>query len=566
MSRPTLTRRGLLASAAVAGIATVAGCSFDRTAGDDDPSGGGGGQQYTTDTLNMNSFGARPTFVNNFSPSSPAEGVVGTAFLYETLLWNDRLSGNVLKPWLAKEFTFDREARTMTITLRDDAMWSDGEPVTADDVVYTVIDLPKQAEKQQATITSYDFDATKVDDHTVKFTWSEDNVDIEGDRTVGEVRPVPKHIFEKQDLSTWTNAEDPVTSTPLTLERFTPQQVTFTVRDDHFNGPIPHVKKLNWVTYGSADIGRNLMLQGKMDWATLSLQNPEETFLSQGEGNRYWTMYANNAESLIFNCARAPFNDAAVRNAVYAALDTDKLHTLFDIGLPSISPTGLDPEVWSEWLKPELAAPHKADPEKAKKYLEDAGWTVKGGNLTKDGKSYPISYKVVAEYVNWSTWSDGVKAQLKEVLGLDIKVLKVPDAQIFSQYDKGEFDMGMSWVASGTHIATVYEALHSDGAEPLGKESTSNPQRVKDPELDKLLDAAQVETDEAKLKQIGHQLQQRVVDNCYIAPVNPGANFIEAIGANWTGWPDELTAGGPVPLAYGTADTWKMMQALVPTK
>lgn len=566
MSRPTLTRRGLLGSAAIAGVATMAGCSFERTTGGDASGGNDEDRQYTIDTLNMNCFGARPTFVKNFSPSSPAEGVVGTAFLYESLLWTDRADGNTLKPWLAKEFEFDREARTMTITLRDDATWSDGKPVTADDVMYTVIDLPKQAEQQQATVTEYDFEAAKVDDLTVKFTWPEDNPDIEGDRTVGEIQPMPKHVFEKQDLSTWTNADDPVSSTPLTLERFTPQQVTFSVRDDHFNGPIPHVKKLNWVTYGSADIGRNLMLQGKMDWATMSLQNPDKTFVEQGEGNRYWSIYANNAESLIFNCAKPPFDDPAVRKAVYAALDTDKLHSLFDIGLPSISPTGLDPQVWGDMVKPELAEPHKADPAAAKQYLTDAGWTVKGGNLTKEGKSYPVSYKVVTEYVNWSTWSDGIKQQLKSVLGLDIKVLKVPDAQIFSQYDKGEFELGMTWMAAGTHIATVYAGLHSSGAEPLGKESSSNPQRVKDPELDKLLDAAERETDETKLREIAYQLEQLVVDKCYIAPVNPGANFIEATGTNWTGWPEEITADQPVPLAYGTADTWKMMQALVPTK
>ncbi|MGJ6980200.1 ABC transporter substrate-binding protein [Aestuariimicrobium soli] len=571
MADMRLARRSLfLAAAAVAGTGVLASCSFDKTTDASSTTsgskGGAGDKQYTINTLNLNCFGPRPSFVNNFSPSSPAEGVIGTGFLYETLLWTDRINGNELKPWLAESFEFDRAKRTMSIKLRSDAKWSDGQPVTADDVVYTVVDMPAQAEKQKANAQTYPFTAKKVDDLTVEFSWPEDKADIEGDRAVGAVRPKPKHVYEKQNLATWTNADKPVTSTPLTLERFTPQQVTFAVRDDHFNGKIPHVKKVNWVTYGSADVGKNLMLQGKIDIATLSLQNPEETFVKQGEGNKYWTVYANSSEGFIFNCGKAPFNDVAVRKAVYAAIDTDKLHSLYDIGLPSISPTGLDPQVWGDQVKPELTEPHKADTEGAKKTLADAGWTVVGGNLTKDGKSYPISYKVVADYTNWSTWGDGVKDQLKSVLGIDCKVLRVPDAQIWEQYNKGEFDFGMSWVAGGTHMANIYADLDSASAVAVGEEATANAGRVKDPELDKLLAQAKAETDADKLKELGYQMQQLVVDKCYIGPVNPGANFIEASGKNWTGWPDKLEGDAPVPLVYGTADTWKLLQALTPTK
>lgn len=568
MSLSTLSRRSLLlASAALAGGAALSACSFDKgESGSPSASSSTGEKTFTIDTLNVNCFGPRPSFVNNFSPSSPAEGVIGTGYLYETLLWNDRVNGNTLKPWLAKEFSFDSTAQTMKLTLRDDATWSDGQPITADDVVYTIMEMPKQAEKQKANAETFDFSAKKVDENTVEFTWPKEKANIEGDRAVGAVRVKPKHVYAKQNLATWTNADNPVTSTPLTLERFTPQQVTFKVRDDHFAGKIPHVKKVNWLTFGSADVGRNLLLQGKLDAATMSLQNPKKTFEDMGEGNKYWTLYANSAEGFIFNCAKAPFNDAAVRKAVYAAIDTDKLHALYDIGLSSISPTGLDPQVWGDDVKPDLAEPHKPDAEAAKKALADGGWTVSGGNLTKDGKSYPISYKVVADYTNWSTWADGVKDQLKSVLGIECKILRVPDAQIWEQYNKGEFDFGMSWVASGTHIARIYADLDSSGVVPIGEEAASNAARVKDAELDALLKQALAETDESKLRDLGHKMQQIIVDKCYIGPVNPGASFIEASGKNWTGWPDKLEGDVAVPLLYGTADTWKTLQALTPTK
>lgn len=563
MTMPQLSRRFLLlGGAAIAGSATLASCSTAKTT-NSSTGGSGNAGSGTVTAVNLNVWGAKPTFVKNFNPVSPAEGVVGTAYLYDQLLWVDRVAANELKPWLAKEWKFDRTTGTMDLTLRDDATWSDGKKITADDVVYTVVGMTAQAAKQGAQAETFAFSAEKTGEFSVKFTWPKDKIDIEGDRKVALLKPKPKHIYEAADLGKFTNAEAPVTSTPLTLERYTPQQVTFKVRDDHWMGKFDHVKEVNWVTYGSEEIGRNLLAQGKMDWATLSLQNPDQ--YSKTPGNHYWTVYANNAESIIFNCAKAPFNDAAVRNAIYAALDTDKMHSLFDIGLPSISPTGLDPNVWGDWVKPELKEPHKADVEKAKKYLADAGWTVEGGNLTKDGKSYPISYKTVADYTNWATWSDGVRDQMKSALGIDLKVLKVTDAQIWDQINQGDYEMSMNWAAAGTHVVLAYSSL--DGADymPLGEDAVVNYQRVKDAKLDELIKKGKAETDEAKLKEIGYEIQQYVVDQCFFAPLNPGVNFCESTEKNWKGWPGELTAGVVPPLAYGTADTWQILQKLTPT-
>ena len=78
------------------------------------------------------------------------------------------------------------------MTLRDDATWSDGEKITTADLVYTVMELPKQAEKQKATVTSYDFEVTAVDDLVAEVTWSEENADISGDRTLAEVPLYPE--------------------------------------------------------------------------------------------------------------------------------------------------------------------------------------------------------------------------------------------------------------------------------------------------------------------------------------------------------------------------------------
>lgn len=557
MSMSTTRRRTFLAGAAVAVTAgAVSGCSFERSSTGSSDAGGGGSA-----SINVNPFGPKPTFIKNFNPFSPTDGVVGSNYFYDTLMYEDANNGYELKPWLAEKIDFDASAGTATVTLRNDATWSDGKKITSDDLVYTVMDLPKQGEQQSANVTSYDFAVKAIDELTAEVTWPEDAFDISGNRTLAKVPVYPRHVFAEQDLATFTN-EEPVTSSPLVLEEFTPQRVTLKVRDDHFMGAWDHIGRVNWTPFGSAEIGKSMILNGTLDIATMSMQNAQETIVDPG--NSYWTVELVGSESIIFNTAKAPFDDKNVRHAIYAALDSDKIHSLFDIGLKSTSPTTMDAKVFGDAVLEEYRAPHTADAAAAKKYLSDGGWTVEGGKLTKDGTSYDLAFKTVADYVNWSTWSDGIKAQLNTVLGLDVKVLKIPDAQIWDQYAKGEFDFGMSWVGGGPHLSAVYADFDSKNAVPLGESSDANYGRIKNPQLDELLLASRTETDEAKLTDLSQQMQKIVVEECYCGPLNPTASFLEASGKNFDGFPEiPLPSGAIIPRPYGP-EGWQTMSRLTP--
>lgn len=561
MTARNTSRRVFLAGTAAVATATTAACSFDQ--GNGGGSGGNGGSDSGTVAINVNSFGPKPTFVNNFNPFSPTDGVVGSNYFYETLMYEDVNDEYKLKPWLAESLEFDPEGRKATVKLSDDATWSDGEKITADDVVYTVMELPKQAEEQKANATQQDFTVTKIDDLTVEASWDEEKFDVNGDRAVARVRVYPKHVFSAEDLASFTNPE-PVTSTPLTLKQFTPQRVSFAVRDDHFMGEWDHIQEVNWTPFGSAEIGKSMILQGTLDWATMSMQNAQETIVA--EGNHYWTVELVGCEGIQFNCAKAPFDDKNVRHAIYAALDTDQIHSLFDIGLKSTSPTTMDPKIFGDKVAEEYREPHTQDREAAKKYLADAGYTVEGGKLTKDGTTYDISFKTVADYVNWATWSDGIKAQLNDVLGLDVPILKIPDAQIWEQYATGEYDFGMTWIGGGPRISAVYADYHSKNFVPIGEEALGNTGRVNNPELDRLLDESRLEFDDDKLTELGYQMQKIVVEECYCAPFNPSASFLEASGANWEGFPQApLEKGDIIPRPYGP-EGWLTMQKLKPVQ
>lgn len=558
-----VSRRAILSGTTVAAAAgALASCSFDRGDGGGASSDGGGGATTAGGNaeINVNAFGALPTFIQNFNPFSPADGLVGANYFYDPIGYIDLNDASSIKPWLAETIEFHPESRSATVTLRDDITWSDGKKITTEDLVYSVMGLKKQAEEQNAIAPVRDYEAKAVDERVAEITWTEEHFNLNVIRTLATLPPYPKHVFEKEDLSKFTNPE-PVSSSPFTLKSFSPQQVSLALRDDHFMGPWESISTLNWIPFGNPEIGKSMVIQGKMDIATMSMQNAQQTLVEPG--NHYWVISGAGSEGMMFNCGRAPFNDVNARNAIYAALDTDKIHKLFDIGVVSTSPTTMDNKVFGDAVAEEYREPHKADPEAAKKYLQDGGWTVEGGHLTKDGESYPISFKTVADYANWSTWSDGVKAQLKEVLGIDVKILKIPDDQHSEQISMGDFDLAMNWVGGGPNLASVYADFHSKLAVPIGTEAENgNAMRINDPELDALLDEARQEFDEAKVRELSKQMQKIVVEKCYCAPWHASAAFLEASGKNFEGFPEmPLPKGAIVPRPYGP-EGWQTLSKL----
>ena len=77
-----------------------------------------------------------PTWVRNFNPFSPdARGATGTA-MYEPLMLFNRATAELV-PWLATGYTWNADNTLLTFKIRQGVKWSDGQPFTAKDVVYT---------------------------------------------------------------------------------------------------------------------------------------------------------------------------------------------------------------------------------------------------------------------------------------------------------------------------------------------------------------------------------------------------------------------------------------------
>ena len=135
-------------SALVVGLTLLAsGCA----GGSPSDEGGAGGRD---DTMIYGKTDGGTTFVHNYNVVGPAiDKAPNMELVYEPLMRIDYSNGAVVEPWLAESWEFDDAGTTLTVHLRDGVTFSDGEPFTADDAVYS-LNLPiEQPEFSIAGVT-----------------------------------------------------------------------------------------------------------------------------------------------------------------------------------------------------------------------------------------------------------------------------------------------------------------------------------------------------------------------------------------------------------------------------
>jgi peptide/nickel transport system substrate-binding protein len=114
-----------------------------------------------------------PTWVRNFNPFSP--DVLGSAAtaIYEPMMIYNKSIGQLV-PWLATEYTWNTDNTILTFKIRTNVKWSDGQPFTAGDVVYTfnlIKDNPALAATASGVLSEYIDSFSAPDDNTVEFSF-----------------------------------------------------------------------------------------------------------------------------------------------------------------------------------------------------------------------------------------------------------------------------------------------------------------------------------------------------------------------------------------------------------
>jgi peptide/nickel transport system substrate-binding protein len=516
-----------LVAAAVAAAMILAGCSGPAATQQTGVKAG------TADTIVHAKTDGGTTFVRNYNVLGPAtDKAPNMELVYEPLLRIDYGDGAVVKPWLAESWTFSEAGKLLTIKLRSDVTFSDGQKFTADDAVYS-LGLPLA--KPDFSIAGITYKSvTKVDDRQVAIRFAEPAYATLTQFANILLPMVPKHIWAQQNLNSWTNPE-PVGTGPFTVAEFKPQQITLKARDNYWGGKLPMTTYKIIPT--SPDALKAQLLKGEVDWASNSWANGEKEYVAKDPEKHLYQLYSNGgAMSVLFNTAKAPFDDVHVRRALALTIDRTAVVTTLQRPGTEAGPTGLSDQLFADWLDPAYKGKvQTVDAAAAKAELAAGGYTIEQGALVKGGQRYQPTILFNSDW-SWGNYADILINTWKQTLGLEVKGAGQPSAGYYDKQGLGQFDL-VAASTGGAGVYGVYSFLDSSFRVPIGKAATLNQGRWNDPQTDTIIAAMQRTDDVAELKSLGKQLQKIVVDKVPFSPIYNNYYFVEINATRWTGWP-----------------------------
>ena len=414
-------------------------------------------------------------------------GVIMSLVQEGPLLFGDDLS---MVPGPAESWEYE-DPTTLVYTLRDDVTFSDGTPLTADDVVATVeyhLD-PANASQLAAFYEPVEsIEATAPNEVTITLT--EPNVQFQywAAHMAGFLFP-QEQLADTQNLG--SPEEFPVGTGPYEIVEFAPaERVVLEARDDYWGGT-PPVQRINFVAIPDAQTRLLAMRNGDIDGTfAVPITNIEQWRAL--DNATIYTAPSLGTFILTVDHEAAPFDDVHVRRAIAHSIDREGLVNAILKGngapLDALNPPGM----WSGVLTPEEVAEfygsipsYEFDMEKAAEELAQSAYP--------DGFAFtaPVS-SALPDLIN----SLQSLAQNLSQLGIDMTVQEVDPNQWLATYFRHE-DLGMQtmnyYPDYSDPAAYPYLFFHSDNARPEGM----NASNYTNPEVDALIDEANQTTDRA---------------------------------------------------------------------
>ncbi len=496
-------------------------------------------------------------FTNGFTPFSGSALYGSQGMIYETLMFFNRMNGDV-KPWLAQSYEFSTDAKTVTFHLRSDVKWSDGQPFSADDVVFTLNDLKQYPAADINGLWQYIDQVQNPDKNTVVVTLKQPYSPILW-YLAGQTYIVSKHQYANAGDPSKFADNTPIGTGPFMLKSFSPQLIDLKKNPNYWQPGKPEVSEIRYPSSKDNTTAELQLMRGTVDWSGLFAPNIGQNYVAKDPAhNQYW-FPTRNIVMLYVNTAKAPFNQLAVRQAISYAIDRNKIYQVAENGYEPVSgPTGLVLPTNKSSLNPAYAnATIPLDTTKSEQLLTTAGFTKGGDGIYADKSGKKLSFKidVVTGWTDWDTAVQIMASNLKAV-GIDAKVNIVAFGAYFSALQTGTFDTAISWTNPGPTPFYLYNSLlNSTNSAPVGKSASSNFERWMDPNTDKLLNQYATTTDPTLQQQALNGLQQVMVEQLPSIPLVLGATWNEHSTRNFTGWPSAANAyASPAPFDFPDAE------------
>lgn len=400
-------------------------------------------------------------------------------------------------PGIATEWSWSEDGKILSMTLRDDLKWSDGKPVSADDIAFTyelvadpTVTSPRMAYVEQLVPDARPkvIDATHIEWHFVE-AYDRDTQMAHVSLTL-----VPKHALEGADRATLKGHEyskNPLVNGPFKLAKYEPEQRIVLEANENFTGPDEYKPKLQRVVFKIIPEYSTRLLElqnGQIDMMEAVLVEDADMLRKNNPNIRLVRRGWRSMDYVAWNLKDPKFSDKGVRHALAMSVNINDI-----IAKLLTSETG---EAYARpatgTITPELCGvfndqiqPLPYDPEKAKALFAEAGWSDTNGDgvLDKGGQKFEFTLMTNQENKRRAQAAIRLQSEFKNV-GVQMNIQQVEFNSMVDRLHKRDFEA----VLGGWSAALFVDPSDVWRSDEPGKQREFNYTSYSNPKADALID------------------------------------------------------------------------------
>lgn len=475
--------------------------------------------------------------------NSSVDGFTYLCHLNESL-YRYKWDGTGVELGLAESADVSEDGLTWTFTLRDDALWSDGQPVTAEDFVYSwkrAVD-PDTAAPYAGDMGQYIKNGTAilengvspdelgveaVDEKTLKVELSGPCAYFDEIAAFPFWMPVRKDMIEAHGDEWVRTPETYIAAGPFKMESFTMDEKLVVVPNENYYDRDKLVPTSITFQFLADDVASlNALQSGDVSYTKIYPPEEKETLAAEGLNGmspQLGTYYVS------FNTEQEPFNDPNVRKAFSLALDRDFIANVLRQGdfLPAdaiVGPGFNDAEPGTDFRekgKEYIGDDYEANKEAARAALAEAGYP--------DGEGFPVVEYLYNDTTLHQSVGEAMQNMWKEVLNVQVDMDKQEWNVFQDSRRKGNFTIARNgWIADYNDPVAMLTIFITGGGNNDGKYSN--------PEFDAQMQIALTSADRAERMEAMHRAEDILLEEDYgCIPVMYYAELY-AVDPNLKGW------------------------------